>query len=98
MTEEYEEEEYEEYEEAREWLETMPDGRQVPLSEITDKHLGRCATKATRRLRRELYRILHLRDEIHARGLTDPQHYMDDIFVIARTSAALALNSYNGDA
>lgn len=89
------EEEYEEYEEAQEWLETMPNGMQVPLSELSDKHLGRMAIKATRRLQREFYRILHLKDEIHARGMTDPQHYMDDLFTIARTSAALAMNNYN---
>jgi len=76
---------------------TGSNGRQKPLSEVTDGELGRLSFGATGKLRRAFYKMLAIRTEVLKRGGGHPQHITEDPYDIGTTALVLAFNDYNKD-
>tara|TARA_R110002012_G_scaffold33393_3_gene97847 strand:- start:136 stop:522 length:387 start_codon:yes stop_codon:yes gene_type:complete len=80
---------------------TMRNGRQVALSDITDKVLMNICRKKLKNLKRELFEVIHLQKECEARhyqgkDLGKLKMYSDyNIFQLTRHATIIAAHNYN---
>ena len=79
-----------------EWIHTLPDGTQVPISELSDSQVSNQANKIQRAMVRQTLRLLHFQREIHKRGLEHPRRVVNnDAFSIAHICMNMAVKSFN---
>ena len=79
-----------------EWIHTLPDGTQVPISELSDSQVSNQANKIQRAMVRQTLRLLHFQREIHKRGLEHPRRVANnDAFSIAHICINMAVKSFN---
>lgn len=79
-----------------EWIETLHDGTQVPISELSDNQVSDKANKMQRTMVRAMLRLLHFQREIHKRGLEHPRRVVNnDAFSIAHICTNMAVKTFN---
>jgi len=78
-----------------EWMVT-PHCEQIPITQLSDKSLGRYAHSRAKHLRKAVYGMLMTQKELKRRGIEKPAWVTKDIFTIVKIAACIALNIYNG--
>ena len=79
------------------YIVTMPDGNQIPITQLNDKVLVKHTQGIMRGLKRKMVRLLHHQREVKRRGLEHPRSVNTlDGFSIAHYAMLNAVKVFNG--
>jgi len=84
-------------EELQQYVVTMPDGNQIPITQLNDKVLVKHTQGVVRGLKRKMVMLLHYQREIKRRGLEHPRSVNQlDGFSIVHYAMVNAVKVFNG--